>query len=666
MKKRSICRSIILFLVLLMTVTLLPITIEAAGNTVRDKGVPISEGDIKYFELDTTIIERSPNLKDHSACIIPEEGKSNGNCTPTDRETFTVTYPKALKYFGHDLTVVVEAQFLGKNGFQDLGAERSYIRTRDAYGETMLWLDAVGTDYSITVSFYDEEGQPFDFSGALLFQDPDQANYLISDLSSDSTVYYVDTDDERDLGLSLADHYDIIDGLGIIRNATGTSEPIKDEEGKWIPDASWVGFNSGKFGILLEDRSTFTFVVNGKVDTIWLPEFFMVDVPYKVEFYYQEKGGAYPTTPNETDTRWADSGETVRVTEKDLVPTLDGYVIDDSSEYTTEYEKVVQEDGTTVLRVYFKLREYTVTYKPGDHGTFEEKSTTGLFYGDPTPASPETTGEPGYKFIGWDIEVEDTVTHDAVYVAQWEPLPVDYKVEFYYERDGQYSNEPDSSDIRQEKTGETVNVTDTDKSPEKDGYVLDEETELKLYSDTVAGDGTTVLKVYFKQQFTVIYKDGVDGKVFVDETNKNIDYGENTPAFKGKTDREGYDFQGWSPAIVDTVTHDAVYVAQWKPWTYSIEYDANGGSGEMNTQVFTLFDRPKSSKENQFTRDGYRFVGFYVKYKNGDEVVFNGTRDFTSELENQLGKYGVVKLIAQWEKLPDPGTKYITPKTGVE
>ncbi|WP_294518754.1 vWA domain-containing protein [uncultured Pseudoflavonifractor sp.] len=69
----------------------------------------------------------------------------------------------------------------------------------------------------------------------------------------------------------------------------------------------------------------------------------------------------------------------------------------------------------------FSYIDYTVVYKPGDHGTFDEQSYSGLHYGDDTPAfQGETTGEDTWEFAGWQPEVAETVTGGATYTAQWE------------------------------------------------------------------------------------------------------------------------------------------------------------------------------------------------------------------------------------------------------
>ncbi len=66
-----------------------------------------------------------------------------------------------------------------------------------------------------------------------------------------------------------------------------------------------------------------------------------------------------------------------------------------------------------------------------------------------------------------------------------------------------------------------------------------------------------------EDRFSVTYNDGADGSVFATEVYENILSGLATPAFTGSTDREGFTFTGWTPAVADTVTENAVYTAVW-------------------------------------------------------------------------------------------------------
>jgi uncharacterized repeat protein (TIGR02543 family) len=75
-------------------------------------------------------------------------------------------------------------------------------------------------------------------------------------------------------------------------------------------------------------------------------------------------------------------------------------------------------DDVTLYAVWSR-DVYTVTYSPGDHGTFTVQTTNDLSYGDQTPVAPTVTGEVGWNFIGWSPTPAATVTSNATYVAQW-------------------------------------------------------------------------------------------------------------------------------------------------------------------------------------------------------------------------------------------------------
>jgi hypothetical protein len=75
------------------------------------------------------------------------------------------------------------------------------------------------------------------------------------------------------------------------------------------------------------------------------------------------------------------------------------------------------------LYVVWAPISYTVTYAPGVHGTFAAKVTSGLRYGDATPAAPAVTGETGWTFTGWQPTPTAIVTGDAIYTAQWTQTP---------------------------------------------------------------------------------------------------------------------------------------------------------------------------------------------------------------------------------------------------
>ena len=202
---------------------------------------------------------------------------------------------------------------------------------------------------------------------------------------------------------------------------------------------------------------------------------------------------------------------------------------------------------------------------------------------------PTTTRE-GYTFEGWYAEPELTNKVETLpekypagtttYYAKWTAnTNTKYTVEFYYQTEGNYKNVADFTDERTGTTDTLAQVTENDKNPAQDkvGYVYDE-SAANVLEGTIAGDGSLVLKVYFKQQFTVTYKPGTQG-AFEEQTRRGLDYGTATPEFEcgptGPTGKPGYTFAEWEPSVAKEVTSNAEYEAQWKANTntkYTVEH----------------------------------------------------------------------------------------------
>ena len=308
----------------------------------------------------------------------------------------------------------------------------------------------------------------------------------------------------------------------------------------------------------------------------WEPD----EVEYNVYYYYQDDRGNYPTNPTliATPVRKGMLGTTAQVTNADKTPQLDPthYSLDAGA--PNLFTDVIRGDGSTVLKVYFR-KAFTVTYNKGAHGTFADDVHPDITGGSPTPherVNVATEHEPGYKFTGWLPLVQDIVTGDITYVAQWEPDIVDYHINFYYQVNGTYSTTPDRSELRRGVTNTLAVATATDTTPDpgRDRYVFDSGYNGNVLSQTIAGDGSTLLKVYFKEQFVVTYEPGDHG-TFITQVKPPVDYNTDTPEFVGeKTHEPGYEFTGWAPTVADKVTQDATYVAQWRPIDvpYNIEY----------------------------------------------------------------------------------------------
>ena len=163
---------------------------------------------------------------------------------------------------------------------------------------------------------------------------------------------------------------------------------------------------------------------------------------------------------------------------------------------------------------------------------------------------------------------------DTVFTAHFNAKEdTSYRIEYYYEVQGQYPATTNNYEVRTGKTDTTVSVTDNDKI--KAGYKYDTEAA-NVVSGVVKGDNSLVLRLYFKQQFTVTYQSG-NHDFFEEQVIGENSYGDKTPVFTGEMNIRGnYVFNGWQPVIAEKVTENAVYVAQWR-YTGSSGGDTGGG-----------------------------------------------------------------------------------------
>lgn len=88
-------------------------------------------------------------------------------------------------------------------------------------------------------------------------------------------------------------------------------------------------------------------------------------------------------------------------------------------------------------------------------------------------------------------------------------------------------------------------------------------------------------------------------------------------------------------------------IAEYEPFTYKINYDGNGGQGDMPSQDFTFDDEVFNSKENAFTKEGSKFLGFKIE---GRDELITSPEDFRALLVS-MGDGAEITLVAQWEEI---------------
>ncbi|GAB6391664.1 MAG: SUMF1/EgtB/PvdO family nonheme iron enzyme [Treponematales bacterium] len=116
--------------------------------------------------------------------------------------------------------------------------------------------------------------------------------------------------------------------------------------------------------------------------------------------------------------------------------------------------------------------------------------------------------------------------------------------------------------------------------------------------------------------------------------------------------RTGYTFAGWytssalSGSAVTTIargsTGNKTFYAKWTAKTYTVAYNANGGSGAMSSSTHT-YDTAKTLTANKFTRTGYTFAGWATSASGN--VVYSNSQSVTN-LSSTAG--ATVTLYAKW------------------
>ncbi len=293
------------------------------------------------------------------------------------------------------------------------------------------------------------------------------------------------------------------------------------------------------------------------------------------------------------------------------VPEKDGF-IGEWEEYELNCENIV------VNAVYTAV--YTVTFMADGKQVGEVLTYTIKNKQITEPAVPEKVGYNGaweeYELNGGNKVI------NAEYTAKTD---IAYTVEHY-----QQNIADDDYSLVAADTQNLTGTTDTDTNATAKNYTGF--TALQIKQAKIAGDGSTVIKVYYDRlTYTVIWK-GVSGEVV--ETDENVRYGA-TPSYDG-----GKLYKDDSPTRVKS--------QKWNPTPVEVSADAEYTVEIVSELAFFAKDSTKMTIEEITEGD---FAGS-VKVQStaddwGNRLLFYGVND----------KDGTVKdgLLGWWER-----TKYVT------
>ncbi|MBE6700395.1 MAG: hypothetical protein E7582_00690 [Ruminococcaceae bacterium] len=203
----------------------------------------------------------------------------------------------------------------------------------------------------------------------------------------------------------------------------------------------------------------------------------------------------------------------------------------------------------------------------------------------------------------------------------------------------------------------------TDIIPEKKGFIFSEwhyiyyegSTQIIIGyrpGEVIKQTGDIVLVASYSSKEYTVHFDSAGGTSSVSEATVRYYYRyKNLPT----ATKEGYKFMGWftQPVGGEEITEksyvliaeDHTLYAQWEPITYTVKYNANGGSGTMSTSSHT-YDVEKTLSVNAFTRSGYTFLGWST-----DPSATSATYTDKQSVKNLTStNNGSVTLYAIWKE----------------
>jgi len=234
---------------------------------------------------------------------------------------------------------------------------------------------------------------------------------------------------------------------------------------------------------------------------------------------------------------------------------------------------------------------YTVTYNPGEQGTFEEQTYQYLNKGDETPRfEGELTCNKGYEFDCWKTEegeaISETVERDIIYIAQWKKK--EYSVTFKGRNDsnidvqtvehGESATVPDleAEEFKQYKEGSEL-AKDKNEQGESYGIYYNfkawEIEEIELTEEELTEEinsitsNLTITAVYDEFEIEPVAKILVEEEKVgnIDKLHKSEYYmAQNQEDLSGSDTEKYYYFSSLTSAIMATTDHKELTVEDYK------------------------------------------------------------------------------------------------------
>ena len=308
-------------------------------------------------------------------------------------------------------------------------------------------------------------------------------------------------------------------------------------------------------------------------------------------------------------------------------------------------------DGDKYVRIVadFDYITYNLSYN-GNGSTSGSMSSEQQIYTNKYNLAANAFVKTGYTFDGWTNSVVTTALANGASITSGSKFGVTYtnsSTTLYAKwtpNEYEITFNPNAYGIETNVVTVTYDQPWSGYFPEisRTGYTLQGWYTDKTSGSAVSGDvnitsNTTLYAHWSSHSFTVVfhanYGDGTD--TYRDQ--ESISYGSETTLTSLSSlgfAKTGYAFTGWATssdgakayddgAAAGYLTDSDDYVnlyAVWTPITYTIAYDANGGSGTMASHENVEYGEPVTLDANNFANNGLDFDGWATNLTQG--VVF--------------------------------------------
>ena len=253
----------------------------------------------------------------------------------------------------------------------------------------------------------------------------------------------------------------------------------------------------------------------------------------------------------------------------------------------------------------------------------------------------QTPSRKGYRFTGWDKNIEKGTIGDVTVTASWEVIEYDIVYDF-----GDADSVSKATNNTQNPSKYTIENTITFVEPSRTGY-----TFISWDKNIVRGtiDTQTITASWEIIEYDIVYDFGD-----TDSVSKATNNAQNPSTYTiedaiafAEPSRTGYTFIAWDKSIASGTIGEQTIAASWKIIEYSIIYDfgdtdsvSKATNNAQNPSKYTIEDAITFAEPS---RDGYTFIAW-------DKSIENGTINTQTITANwEVINYSITYELNGWE-----------------